>query len=120
MACHGGRGPAKSEFSMAGTVFTYPDKTDPVVGAVVTLTDSTKKQFAATTNAAGNMFVHADEWKPAYPVGVGITYGAESRAMTSHVGRDGSCAGCHHDPPGTESPGHVYFEDVGTPFPAGP
>jgi hypothetical protein len=37
--------------------------------------------------------------------------------MQSHIGSNGSCAGCHADPPGPDSPGHVYFNqpDDGTP-----
>lgn len=129
MACHGGRGPAKASFSMAGTVFTLPDTTVGLSGVVVTLRDSVAfadpngKGFAATTNAAGNFFIHADELTPAYPVHVALTHpGApksSGKTMFSHVGRDGSCASCHHDPKGTESPGHIYFADDATGLPPG-
>jgi hypothetical protein len=125
MACHGGRGPAKSQFSMAGTVFTLPDKTDPLAGVVVNLKDSAAypdgKGFNATTNTAGNFFLHSDEYVPAYPVHVSLSHPNappnSGRTMFSHVGRDGSCAGCHHDPVGTESPGHIYFADDATGLP---
>ncbi len=121
MACHGGRGPAKSAFSMAGTVFALIDKTDPLSGVVVNLKDSVaypdpnSKGIDTTTNAAGNFFLHSDEFTPAYPVHVKLSHptapAGAGKVMYSHVGRDGSCASCHHDPVGTESPGHIYFAD---------
>jgi hypothetical protein len=120
MACHGGRGPAKSAFSVAGTIFTLPTATDPLAGVVVNLSDSYKKTFTTHTNSAGNFMVHADEYTPGYPLNVSLTYGGATKAMTSHIGRDGSCAGCHHDPVGTLSPGHVYFADSADTLPAAP
>ena len=110
LACHGGRGPAQAQFSMAGTVFNDPVKTTGQSGVTVTLTDSDMKVFAPVTNAAGNFLVHADEYTPHYPVHVSLSINQTTQAMTSHVGRDGSCASCHHDPVGTESPGHVYIQ----------
>lgn len=131
MACHGGRGPAKSAFSMAGTVFDLPDMATkkPLAGVVVNLRDSVafldpnSKGYNATTNAAGNFFLHSDEYVPAYPVHVSLSHPQVpmgGKTMYSHVGRDGSCAGCHHDPVGTESPGHIYFADDATGLPKGP
>jgi hypothetical protein len=29
--------------------------------------------------------------------------------MYTHIGRDGSCATCHSDPPGGDLVGHVYL-----------
>lgn len=129
MACHGGRGPAKSSFSMAGTVYNIPDPATkaPLAGVIVNLKDSVafldanSKGFNATTNTAGNFFLHSDEYVPAYPVHVVLTHPSappnSGKTMYSHVGRDGSCAGCHHDPVGTESPGHIYFADDATGLP---
>jgi hypothetical protein len=37
--------------------------------------------------------------------------------MHTFIDRDGSCAGCHADPAGADSPGHVCMrlDDGGTP-----
>lgn len=129
LACHGGRGPAKSQFSMAGTVNTLEATKTPLAGVVVTLTDSTaftakKAGFQSTTNSAGNFFVHKDEYTPAYPVHVQLTHpnapaGTGPKQMYSHIGRDGSCAGCHKEGgAGTESPGIVYFASSASDLPA--
>jgi hypothetical protein len=120
MACHGGRGPAKSQFAMAGTVFDIPDEKSKkgLAGVVVTLLDSTAfldpnaKGVTSTTNSAGNFLLRAEEYTPSYPVHVSLSHPKVpmgGQTMNSHVGRDGSCADCHHDPVGTESPGHVFF-----------
>jgi hypothetical protein len=115
LVCHGGRGPAKASFSMAGTIYQALQDANgnpsrlPLEGAVVALTDATAKKHSETTNAAGNFLVHADDFTPSYPVHVQISFNGTSASMSTHIGRDGSCAGCHHDPEGTQSPGHIYL-----------
>ena len=114
VVCHGGRGPAKAQFSLGGTIYDSPydpmSKSNVLSAVNVTLTDSTMKTHKTATNAAGNFFVHVDEWAPAYPVHVQLDYtDGTTQTMVTHIGRDGSCAGCHHDPSGTASPGHVYL-----------
>jgi hypothetical protein len=118
--CHGGRGPAKATFSVAGTIFKALEDEVGLNGAVVTLTDSNNKTHTETTNAVGNFYVHADDFTPAYPMHVEIDYGGVKQKMGSHVGRDGSCAGCHHDPQGTSSPGHIFLSLTEADVPAGP
>jgi hypothetical protein len=134
LTCHGGRGPAKAQFSMAGTIYAAQldanskPSTLPLSGATVTLVDANayksgtvltmQKGHTETTNAAGNFLVHIDDFTPSYPVHVYVTVGSKSVSMDSHVGRDGSCSGCHHDPAGTESPGHVYFYNTEADIPA--
>jgi len=116
---------------MAGTVFDLPDEKTKkgLSGVVVNLLDSpaflnpNAKGQNATTNSAGNFFLRADEYTPAYPVHVSLSHPKVpmgGKTMYSHVGRDGSCAGCHHDPVGTESPGHIYFADDATGLPPSP
>ena len=42
--------------------------------------------------------------------------------MFTHIGRDGSCATCHSDPPGGDLVGHVYLAPGDEPdggFPGG-
>jgi hypothetical protein len=116
LTCHGGRGPAKAQFSMAGTIYAAlqdangnPSKL-PLEAATVMLTDANKLTHKETTNQVGNFLVHVDDFTPAYPVHVQLSFGsAPPQPMISHIGRDGSCAGCHHDPQGTESPGHIFY-----------
>ena len=120
LTCHGSSGPARPEFSVAGTVFKVKGSTDPLEGAHVELTDADNRTYATVTNAAGNFYIGIDRWVPHYPMHVKLTYGGATQEMTTHVGRDGSCAGCHHDPEGTASPGGVYFALTPNDLPEGP
>lgn len=105
LVCHGGEGPASEQFTVAGTIFYGPaaGNNAPIgVGNVtVTLEDDTTSQFPVTTDCVGNFFVRPGDWPghPVFPMLVTIsgtvlgTYSAQP--MPSHIGRDGSCAGCH-------------------------
>ncbi|MGH7294248.1 MAG: hypothetical protein ACRELB_04920 [Polyangiaceae bacterium] len=113
LTCHGGEGPAKMEFTVAGTIFYGPANTGAPVGvgdAIVTLEDDTQSQFSVTTNCVGNFFVKPGDWPghPDFPmlatvsgtVPVPGNGGAEAPtyeapSMQSHIGRTGSCADCH-------------------------
>jgi hypothetical protein len=122
MVCHGGSGPGVAQFIFAGTIYKTSDAKDPAAGADVALIDAAP--FAADagtgagvvhakTNAAGNFYVPVADFAPTYPVHVFVTAadddGTRKVQMTSHIGRDGSCAGCHTDPAGSRSPGHVFL-----------
>jgi hypothetical protein len=99
---------------MAGTVFAGGNSLLPSVGATVTLQGADGTTATATTNAAGNFYLTPDLYAPTYPVHVtSITLGGVSNTMHSHIGGNGSCAGCHVDPAGPDSPGHVYFNAAG-------
>ena len=127
--CHGPYGGAKPEMSVAGTVFGIPArKNKPSVGVedvVVTITDSFGDVKTKKTNCVGNFFITADEWQPGFPLAAKIEYptpgGGKSTTaayMSTRIGRDGSCAGCHEGPRSTESPGGVYCVDAPlSPFP---
>jgi hypothetical protein len=127
LVCHGGSGPASSVFSVGGTIFESKTGTPPVPlsGGTVNLLDTNSSAATATTNTAGNFYLLASAWAPTFPVHVeSVAYGGASASMTTHIGRDGSCASCHYDPPDNETPGHVYVvldpsdfpaEDGGTP-----
>ncbi len=79
-------------------------------GASVSLIDTSSVPASATTNAAGNFWVLASIWAPAFPVHVvSVSWGDTSNSMTTHIGRDGSCADCHSDPPGHDLVGRVYL-----------
>ena len=124
IVCHGGSGPAVAQFIFAGTVYKTADAKDPAQDAVVELIDAVA--FAADagtgangvtqakTNGAGNFFIPVADYSPTYPVHVHVTAAGDDGTtptvqMTSHIGRDGSCAACHTDPVGPLSPGHVFL-----------
>jgi hypothetical protein len=111
LVCHGGSGPASTQFAVAGTVYQAQYGAGvPQNGASVTVVDANGSQASATTNAAGNFYVLQSQWAPTFPVHVpAVAYGADSAYMTTHIGRDGSCAICHSDPPGGDLVGHIYL-----------
>lgn len=111
LVCHDGESGDPHAFSVAGTIFLDADDTVPVPGAIVVLQNA-DLSFSppVTTNAAGNFYLTPDQYSPKYPLHVAsITLGTVAVSMHSHIGINGSCAGCHVDPPGPGSPGHVYF-----------
>jgi hypothetical protein len=112
LLCHDGALGDPEEFSVAGTVFVMPDDKTPAIGARVEITaaDQTKKTFS--TNAAGNFYVPARQWSPQFPLQVSVSYQSQKLDMDSTIGREGACAGCHFDPAGANSPGHVYAVSV--------
>lgn len=111
LLCHDGRPGDPPEFSVAGTVFANPTDRTPAPNADVELTDSTGATVVATTNSAGNFYLTQGELTPAYPMKVVVRYQGRAAKMLSSIGRDGSCAGCHVDPAGPSSPGHVSAID---------
>jgi len=109
-ACHDGALGDPPEFSVAGTIFSAADNTVALAGATVTITAADGKTYATTTNAAGNFYVTPTDFAPKYPVRVSVASGGVTVTMQSHIGWAASCATCHVDPPGPDSPGHVYFD----------
>jgi hypothetical protein len=112
LVCHDGAAGDPPAFSVAGTVYLDALGLVPVDGAAVILRGADQVVSpAATTNAAGNFYFVPGQFAPVYPFVVdSITVGNVAIAMHSHIGGNGSCAGCHVDPPGPDSPGHVYFD----------
>jgi hypothetical protein len=110
LLCHDGALGDPQEFSIAGTVFQNRADKLAARGAQVEITaeDGAKKTF--TTNAAGNFYVTPAQWQPKFPLQVEVHFQGETAAMLSRIGREGSCAGCHSDPPSAASPGHVSAE----------
>jgi len=108
LACHGGSGPASQQFSVGGTVYAVQGQSAPAVGATVQIEDVTGSVGNAQSNPAGNFYITVHEWIPTYPTLPQVTLGSVSQQMTTHVGRDGSCADCHQDPAGPNSTGHIY------------
>ncbi len=113
IVCHDGAIGDPPAFSVAGTVFVAEGDRTAANRATVALTDSTGKTYSTTTNTAGNFYVAPSEFTPNYPMKVAVTYGGVTVKMTSLIGRDGSCGGCHTDPAGPASPGHVYIPPDG-------
>jgi hypothetical protein len=117
--CHGPEGPAKTQFSVGGTVFFGPAQTEPPIGVgnvTVLLEDDSQSQFQVTTNCVGNFYIKPGDWPghPEYPMLVTIQGQPEGTnlqiSMQSHIGRDGSCGDCHQAPPPTyNSPGFVHL-----------
>lgn len=110
LVCHGGLGPASAHFSAGGTVFATRTGTAPAVGATVTIEDSNGSVGTAQTNQVGNFYIEASQWTPAYPTAPQVALGNMGAVMSTHVGRDGSCASCHSDPISPISAGHIYLQ----------
>jgi hypothetical protein len=114
LLCHDGASGDPGAFSMAGTIYLGGNTLDPAIGATVTLVAADGATASATTNAAGNFYLTPSTFSPRFPVHVqSVEMGGVSVAMHSHIGGNGSCAGCHADPAGPGSPGHIYFDVVG-------
>jgi hypothetical protein len=127
LLCHGPYVGASPEMSVAGTVFATPVTSGaptPVGSVVVTVTDSFGDVHTKTTNCIGNFYITTDEWQPGFPLAAKIEYpslsgsGTTPAYMSTRIGRDGSCAGCHHGPRADDTPGSVYCVDADAdPFP---
>jgi hypothetical protein len=109
VVCHGESGPAEGQFSLAGTVYSLLLESEVAPSVQVELRDINGREFFATTNAAGNFWVRTSEWQPVYPVQTSVRRGELTKQMTTYIARAPSCADCHVDPPGRNSPGHVYL-----------
>jgi hypothetical protein len=115
--CHDGTIGSPQAFSVAGTIFEVPSTTTPLNGATVHLVDTDGHAFDTTTNAAGNFYVTPSQYAPHYPMTTTVTAGSTVVTMNTLIETEGSCGGCHVDPAGPGSPGHVCvtLDDGGTP-----
>jgi cytochrome c553 len=97
--CHGAQGPARTDFSIAGTIFDSPTSLVGVDGARVELVDaagtSPPASSSLVTNCVGNFWVARAAWDPVFPVSVVVVKGDARRVMQSPIGRAASCADCH-------------------------
>lgn len=112
--CHSKAGPADKEFVLGGTIFWGPERYDRRVDQAYVRfrgPDFTTKCFV--TNCNGNFYVEADQYKNLkFPLLVSVERtrnpggpnpaedekqleGGSFREMTSHIGREPSCATCH-------------------------
>jgi hypothetical protein len=106
--CHSERG-GESEFSLAGTVYVDAASLLPIEDVEVRIIDSRERRFVARTNCAGNFFVRPEEFSPDFPIWLSLVRGNIFRDMDTPVYREASCAGCHADPKGLSSAGHVFL-----------
>jgi hypothetical protein len=116
LVCHDGGAGDASPLSMAGTVFVGGNGAAPMAGVTLTLQNADGTTVLATTNEAGNFYFTPEAYVPGYPVHVTSMSSGDTTftaPMHSHIGRNGSCAGCHFNPAGPDSPGQVYFQIVG-------
>jgi len=115
--CHGGQGPAKTKFLMAGTIFatagTKDDPSKPVNMAQVRIRDSKNLTGSECvfTNCRGNFYVTEKQFPDGiyYPVKVAVSKDGAEKPMNSLIGREPSCAVCHKRPGFFDSPGQVYL-----------
>jgi hypothetical protein len=115
-ACHGGMGPGKPEFPIAGTVYANRDKGAVKEGVMVTITDVTGDTRTLTSNQAGNFYISIDDWSPTFPVNPKLAFpGLDPKTQTqmqTPIGRNGGCGFCHYGP--DNEPTHmppVYLEN---------
>jgi hypothetical protein len=114
--CHGGNGPAKVKFTLAGTVFMDWAASAPAVGAELQFEDANGNTYHVQTNQAGNFYLQPGDWSPTFPVSVPLlSYSssggmAMTQQMTTNDNRDGSCASCHGLKPSATSPGPIYVK----------
>ena len=114
LACHDGRGPGKSEFSVAGTIYATRSGTSPLDGAQVTLQDATGAERVLRTNDVGNFYIATNEWSPTFPLFVRLDANGKKKIMQTRIDFTASCAFCHAGPRPNGDPAHmspVFLED---------
>jgi hypothetical protein len=119
--CHSDKGPAKSTFVLAGTVFWGPiNLANRADNVYVRILDGKRRKLCFVTNCNGNFFVREGELAQlTFPLLVSVERTIEPgkneatlaiRRMSSHIGREGSCGACHstryHD---FASPGPIHL-----------
>ena len=108
--CHSEAGNAQP-FSFAGTVYVDANSMIPIDDVRVSLIDLFGREFTTTTNCAGSFIVLPQEYQLDGPTWVSLRREEVLREMQTPIYRDGSCTGCHYDPAGPASAGHVYLID---------
>jgi hypothetical protein len=110
LTCHGASGPASIPFSVGGTVYATQGGAKPADQALVRIEDIDGHLVTAKTNIVGNFYVLLTEFQLHYPIQMKVTSsdGAQTSQMFTVSNRAGSCADCHSNPPGPNSPGPVF------------
>lgn len=98
VVCHGPYGGVAPQMAFGGTLYAFdPDNNVivPAPGVNVTVFDSAGDSRIACSGPSGNFYLEQQNWVDvAYPLKVR----AGSVPMTSLIGRDASCGGCHRAP----------------------
>lgn len=124
LLCHDGVTGDPQRFTVAGTVFETPGELVAAANASVALVDAKGSGTQLTTNAAGNFYATPSQYDPTFPIQVTVQGpGGQTVHMQTLIAGNGtvepngSCASCHFDPVGSNSPGHVCLalDDGGTP-----
>ena len=97
---------------MGGTVYLNQGEDTAAQGAIVHVTSSNGETHDLVSNSVGNFYMSSQEFIPTYPLVITVEGDGVTQKMSTHVGRDGSCAGCHVDPQGPTSPGRVYLHEA--------
>jgi hypothetical protein len=92
------------DFAVGGTVYLQQGKPDPLVAAQIDILDlGGSVACTTTTNAAGNFYLKQKECVMPMPAKARITRPSpdpkmmpDVAEMVTRIGRDGSCATCHH------------------------
>ena len=104
--CHSDKGPAESVFVLGGTIFWGPDDYNARVdNAYVRVLDANKTKRCFVTNCNGNFYVKREDFdRITFPMLVSVERTVKPgqdentlviRRMSSHIGREASCAICH-------------------------
>ena len=104
--CHSDKGPADSAFVLGGTIFWGPDDYNARVdNAYVRILDANKTKRCFVTNCNGNFYVRKEDFsRITFPLLVSVERTVRPgedentlviRRMSSHIGREASCATCH-------------------------
>jgi hypothetical protein len=142
VACHQDSGPAKTSFTLAGTVFAQPGTSVGIEDVTIILRDDAGSMAMVNTNCVGNFYFKKDDldkahpctqdvacavWDPVFPVIVEMSKGPLHQTMTTHINRERSCSQCHQVMPGSQgnpfgatlmSPGNIYIGSANGTAPA--
>jgi hypothetical protein len=111
LACHGDSGPAAQPFTIGGTVYAKQYLPQPAPGAHVQVEDQEGHSTIIVANAVGNFYTSAPAFQPTYPIHMTVAaadYSGVPSIMVSASNREGSCATCHYNPAGPNSPGPLF------------
>jgi hypothetical protein len=108
--CHSEKG-GSSVMSFGGTINRDDLQREAVANATVIIVDATGSEQRGVTNCAGNFFLRPNGTWPQFPVWTSVQVGDYKVDMESPIYRERSCAGCHFDPAGPRSAGHVFLSD---------
>jgi hypothetical protein len=111
LTCHGGDGPAESEFAVAGTLYEVRGGSKPLVSGSVIVTDAKNDSRTLRSNEAGNFFIAKSEWEPTFPLRVAIESNEIRREMVTSIGRDGGCGTCHRSAGDRSNMPGVFLRD---------